>query len=558
MGPISSRQRLFLLIMICSLFSLHAGEGAGDIVYVDADGYCAGHMPCMTAIQAGIDAAADGDTVFVYKGTYYENILVTRGVRLIGQERNQTIVDGRGSGDVIHVSADSISIRGFTIRNSGTYGMLQEWDSGLELDYCNHCEIRNCVFSGNTAGLCLYGSSFNIINNNSFWLNSKGIVFSENWHEETWPDNLSNEIIYNTIQDNYWNGICFEHTGLTYHRSNIVRGNNVSHNGLGLYMIMSHMNEVVYNEFSDNTDYGVYLFMCCGGGQYNTYHHNNFISNNADTVQALDTSGGVGIDYWYSQTEGQGNYWSDYSGPDANGDGIGDIPYDIAGDESQDLYPLIQPIDLSGDISPIQILGLPDTVEQGRSYQLGVSVQNYGPSFAGPMFVICTIDSIGRPVYRDTMEIAMLPGGSIDTVSFDEWAVHGESVEYEVIIETTCAGDLQPDNDTVAVPVFSSVPSRVPEGPPDESLPGRFVLHQNYPNPLNSHTSIEYYLPVDCLVRLDVFNVAGQRVATLEDGYQMAGSKVVCWDAGSCASGIYFYRLQAGQVVKMRRMVLLK
>jgi parallel beta-helix repeat protein len=533
-------------------------ECVGHIVYVDAEGRCDGHTPCLTTVQAGVDAAGSGDTVFIYQGTYYENVVIHKGVAIIGQKRNQTIIDGGGNGDVIHVSADSVSIRECAVRNSGTHGSLQEWDSGIELDYSQHCEIRSCVVTDNKAGLCLYGSSYNTINNCSFWSNFGGIVFTENWHEETWPDNFENEIVYNTIQHNSAWGIHFEHTGGTYHHSTLVQGNNISYNQVGFYMIMSHMNEVVYNEFSDNAEYGVSLFMCMGGGEYNTYHHNNFISNDGDSSQAYDVSGGAGTDYWYSQFECRGNYWSDYSGPDLDGDGIGDTPYDIAGGESQDLYPFMQPIDMSGDVSPIQILCLPDTVEQGRSYQPEILVQNYGPSCAGPVSIICTIDSVGRPVYRDTSEMAILPGGSSDTVSVHEWTVPEENVEYTVTVWTACDGDLQPDNDTVVVQICSVVSSGLSEALSDESVPGECVLLHNYPNPLNPQTAIVYYLPMACRVRLEVFNVAGQRVTTLVDGQQTAGFKTVRWEAGWCASGIYFCRLQAGDIVKMRRMVLVK
>jgi hypothetical protein len=91
-----------------------------------------------------------------------------------------------------------------------------------------------------------------------------------------------------------------------------------------------------------------------------------------------------------------------------------------------------------------------------------------------------------------------------------------------------------------------------------DNLPKEFDLRQNYPNPFNPFTLIKYDLPVGCQVRLDVYNVVGQRVATLVDGQQKAGYKTARWDAGSLSSGIYLYRLQAGDFVKTRQMVLLK
>jgi len=84
------------------------------------------------------------------------------------------------------------------------------------------------------------------------------------------------------------------------------------------------------------------------------------------------------------------------------------------------------------------------------------------------------------------------------------------------------------------------------------------ALSQNFPNPFNSITQINYALPQDCHVKLDVYNILGQKVTTLVDGKQKTGSKTVRWDAGSLSSGIYFYRLQAGDFVKKRKMILLK
>jgi len=89
-------------------------------------------------------------------------------------------------------------------------------------------------------------------------------------------------------------------------------------------------------------------------------------------------------------------------------------------------------------------------------------------------------------------------------------------------------------------------------------LPKEFALSQNYPNPFNPTTLIKYDLPVDCQVRLDVYNVLGQRVATLVDGQQKAGYKVATWNAQDMASGIYFYRLKAGDFISIRKMVFLK
>ncbi len=92
---------------------------------------------------------------------------------------------------------------------------------------------------------------------------------------------------------------------------------------------------------------------------------------------------------------------------------------------------------------------------------------------------------------------------------------------------------------------------------PDEMIT-RFELHQNYPNPFNPVTIIGYQLPAQTDVRLEVFDVLGRRAAVLVDEVQPAGRHSTSFDASNLASGVYIYRLQAGNHVKSRQMMLIK
>ena len=96
------------------------------------------------------------------------------------------------------------------------------------------------------------------------------------------------------------------------------------------------------------------------------------------------------------------------------------------------------------------------------------------------------------------------------------------------------------------------------EGTEQPLKPETYSLRQNHPNPFNPITLIRYNIPVNCHVRLEVYNVAGQKVAVLADGKQKAGYKTARWDASSFSSGIYFYRLQAADFVQTRKMVLIR
>jgi len=96
--------------------------------------------------------------------------------------------------------------------------------------------------------------------------------------------------------------------------------------------------------------------------------------------------------------------------------------------------------------------------------------------------------------------------------------------------------------------------------PPEDrvAVPGDPVLFQNYPNPFNPATLIRYALPARSDVTLAVYNTLGQRVATLVRETQERGYHQVSFDGSGLASGVYFYRLQAGSSVETRRMILLK
>ncbi|MEX0720770.1 MAG: T9SS type A sorting domain-containing protein [Balneolaceae bacterium] len=88
--------------------------------------------------------------------------------------------------------------------------------------------------------------------------------------------------------------------------------------------------------------------------------------------------------------------------------------------------------------------------------------------------------------------------------------------------------------------------------------PKQFNLEQNYPNPFNPATVISYQIPANSEVTLAVYNVMGQKVATLVDESKSAGNYQVNWDAGSMSSGVYYYRLKSAGQVLTRQMTLIK
>ncbi len=92
----------------------------------------------------------------------------------------------------------------------------------------------------------------------------------------------------------------------------------------------------------------------------------------------------------------------------------------------------------------------------------------------------------------------------------------------------------------------------------NKTIPENFNLVQNYPNPFNPSTQIEFSLPRAEFVTIDIFNILGEKVETLVSQSMSAGSYSVTWDASNVSSGIYFYKINAGEFSETMKMTLVK
>jgi hypothetical protein len=92
----------------------------------------------------------------------------------------------------------------------------------------------------------------------------------------------------------------------------------------------------------------------------------------------------------------------------------------------------------------------------------------------------------------------------------------------------------------------------------NDEIPTEFVLKQNYPNPFNPSTTITFSIPNEDLVSLKVFNSLGEEVAEIINETKATGNYSVSFDAGELTSGVYFYKISAGNFIQTRKMILVK
>ena len=130
-----------------------------------------------------------------------------------------------------------------------------------------------------------------------------------------------------------------------------------------------------------------------------------------------------------------------------------------------------------------------------------------------------------------------------------------ESRDVEVLVEIA-GDDFIYWRDTFIIPI--SLPTGVAAAEDDNAVPDAFALMHNYPNPFNPVTTIRYDLPEAVDVRLSIYNVRGQLIETLMNAYQEAGYHELVWNAEDQSSGIYFYRIEAGRDIAMKKCTLIR
>jgi len=316
-------------------FTIELPTYKSKTIYVDDSG-----GKDFKSIQDAIDFANPEDVIYVYSGTYKESIVINKSISLIGGNKFNTIIKSSLIyKNLLYVYADYVTVLGFTFENNHINNYAIKINS-------THSSIKNNIIKETREGkgLILENSNYNIISGNTIDINDEGIylIYSD---DNTISENFitrcsiginlvysNNTNIYsNSIVENYGNDIKLDHSN-----KNIISGNTISQSYHGIFLTYSSSNTIFENTFNDN-QYGMEFTQFSDN---NINYHNNFIDNNRQNSR--DSRNNT----WYSTTLKEGNYWDDYQGTDANGDGIGDTPYNIIGGDNQDMYPLINPLDI--------------------------------------------------------------------------------------------------------------------------------------------------------------------------------------------------------------------
>jgi thermitase len=234
-----------------------------------------------STIQGAVDAAHEGDTVFVASGKYYENVTInTNGLTLMGENSNTTIIDGKMLQDVILVTADDVTVDGFTPQHSGDgYGGVTLLGSsgsslsntvvssnffGVSMELSSYATLRNNTLTGNKYNLGVDGDSVTDFIHDvdtSNTVNGKPVYYWVNEHDKQVPwdagyvaiVNSTNVIVKDLNITGDYDGVLFAYTA-----NSLVENVSASGNGFGVRTQYSKNNAISFCKLLNNTD-GLYM-----------------------------------------------------------------------------------------------------------------------------------------------------------------------------------------------------------------------------------------------------------------------------------------------------------
>jgi parallel beta-helix repeat protein len=348
-----------------------------------------------STIQAAIDApeTVDGHTIFVKKGTYYEHVIANKSISLIGENRTTTVVDGNGTGTDIRVTASSVVIEGFTVKNGTT---------GIHLYYTNNSlVVENDVIFNGDAILVYYSSNFTVHQNTVGNNTVRGILVSNSRNFTVSNNYVYGNGMYGLNTNSSANGLI---------EQNDAYGN--SYDGIGLFG--SANCAITENNVKDNPLFGI---MVDSSGD-NLIYHNNVVNNG---FQASDVNFS---NRWDDGVEG--NYWSDYAGVDSDHDGIGDAARAIYG-SIQDNRPLMGMFysfntSMGYQVDVVSNSTVGDFVFSESNSTLRISVSNSSAAQSFGFCRVCISKALMSPPYKVVVDDGLTEVLNFNGTMYDDGA----------------------------------------------------------------------------------------------------------------------------------------
>ncbi len=305
------------VILALALWLAFSGVAAAEQLYVNEGGWWregGAFNVSETPIQAAVDAAGEGDAIYVEGSDYNENVDVDKPrLTLEGEGANVVTVTAASKGDhVFEVTADYVNISGFTVTMTTSYQY-----AGIYLNSADHCNIYENTASDNGCGIRLSSSSNNTLENNNASNNGCGIRLSSS-SNNTLESNAANSNIgvgiilesssNNTLAHNTANSNTYGIVLYSSSCNNTVTGNMLSNNYGSIYLYSSCDNDVTCNLVQNNTNYGIYLtsgstgnnitcnnIVANGELQTDGSYHSQFNNFQSDDVDAINNYWGAGM-----------------------------------------------------------------------------------------------------------------------------------------------------------------------------------------------------------------------------------------------------------------------
>ncbi|MCP4581949.1 MAG: T9SS type A sorting domain-containing protein [candidate division Zixibacteria bacterium] len=522
-----------LLIIALTIIIVAFASASATIIYIPDD---------YATIQQGIDVSIDGDTVLVYPGTYVENInfyghnIVLGSLFLTTEDTSyisRTIIDGDSSGSVVTFEngEDSTAIIiGLCIQNGCNIQGGGIHSAGSNPKILNNYICYNLAYLDSQGacsggGVYCYYSHPQILNNQIFGNRTERNNYMDRGGGISCRES-SPRIIGNLIADNIVHGIfgggiyCYSNSNPII-TSNLIEGNRAGDGG-GIGCVESSpiiKSNLIINNVGGSSGGGVASFASSnpilyynviagnrgdvGGGIMNSLDCDALIYNNTITGNEADSMGGL---------------YSDYSTPFV----INNIICGNESDTDMESY-------FGSAIVAYNLLG---------SYYPGEG--NY----------------FGEALFRDSENndyhlMATECGDPYDSRGID--IGHPDILDSLLDCENGL-GEIRSDmgayggGDSIIVGIYELY-----EGPPE-----KYRLFQNHPNPFNAQTTIKYILPEPALVTISIYDILGREIETLTNEPKQAGYHQTIWKADKLPSGMYFYKIRAGEYSESRKMLLLK